>query len=84
MREPAADLVCAPAARLLSQVATGTADIPSFTSVPPAKKEGQVLRYGPYEDTPPLTLKPIVGGALLCHRAWRVRLLCVRPALSLL
>lgn len=62
---------------LLPQIATGTANIPSFTSVPPSKRAGQVVQYGPYDDTPPLTLKPIAGGALLpahpsCSHPWHM------------
>ncbi len=43
------------------QVLTGTNEIPSFTTVPPSKKSGATVQYGPYENTQPFTLQPISG-----------------------
>lgn len=42
-----------------TEVVTGTSAVPSFTDVPPSKKSGSSLQYGPYQDTQPFTLKPI-------------------------
>ena len=52
---------CPPRLLLRTQVVTGTSAVPSFTDVPPSKKSGSSLQYGPYQDTQPFTLKPISG-----------------------